>query len=210
METLYDNGYATIKADNQMAIDDIKNYIFDNFDSIVNNSKNENVFKDNNLIKQIQSLYFDSTINKFSNELLKEMGINNYEILNIQLFIKHPKYKITCPHQDGAYFANPDKKIFTIWIPLQKVTTGNSCMYYLPKSHLNGLYEHKKSGNMVRTRTGVTGYSLEFCEEKLSDYVPCELEFGEFVIHHQLTLHYSSTNQTEQARYALTIIFSID
>jgi hypothetical protein len=31
----------------------------------------------------------------------------------MQYFVKHPNYKITAPHQDGAYFEDNDSDILT-------------------------------------------------------------------------------------------------
>jgi hypothetical protein len=34
-------------------------------------------------------------------------------VINMQYFVKHPNYKITAPHQDGAYFEDNDSDILT-------------------------------------------------------------------------------------------------
>jgi ectoine hydroxylase-related dioxygenase (phytanoyl-CoA dioxygenase family) len=144
---------------------------------------------------------------EIGNALREYFGGGN--ILNMQIFIKHPHYKITAPHQDGAYF-EPNKNIVTFWMPTQKITEQNSCLYYKPGSHKQGLREHTKSGTTIRTRTGKTGYSLECYEEKLEDFVPVLMEVGDVLVHDQFTLHYSSTNHTEEKRMAVTCILELD
>ena len=117
-------------------------------------------------IKQIQKLNFVE-LNKL---LAKLIGAEEYEILNNQYFCKPPNYKMTSAHQDNAYFES-DEDVYTFWIPLQDVDVLNSCMFYVPKSHLNGLVEHKPIGTNVRVRTGKKGVSLYSDYYKNKDFV---------------------------------------
>lgn len=158
------------------------------------------------LIKQIQHLENILAFRQIGQVLLSRLQIKG-EIVNMQLFIKHPNYKITRPHQDGAYF-NSDKYL-TFWIPLQDVDTSNSCLYYLENSHLDGLLPHQQTGSVVRNRTGVSGLSLEYKQSDISVYVPVEMKRGDIVVHHPFTLHYSSTNTTKETRISLTCIVKL-
>jgi ectoine hydroxylase-related dioxygenase (phytanoyl-CoA dioxygenase family) len=51
-------------------------------------------------------------------------------VINMQYFVKHPNYKITAPHQDGAFFEDNDSDILTFWIPLHSVSSETSTMFY--------------------------------------------------------------------------------
>jgi ectoine hydroxylase-related dioxygenase (phytanoyl-CoA dioxygenase family) len=153
--------------------------------------------------KQLQHLEQFEPIKQIGLDIIKDNGLNA-TIANMQLFIKYPGYKITKPHQDGAYFGND--KYATFWIPLSDVDKENSCLYYLEDSHRNGLLKHDQTGSVLRTRTGVTGLSLEHVGANIETFVPIKMAKGDMVVHHPYTLHYSSTNKTDKLRMALTLI----
>ena len=178
-------------------------------DFLVLLSKPEDVFSTEYGPKQIQNLHELPVFNSFAEILTKAAGINKFKILNMQVFIKYPGYKITSPHQDGAYFNSPERKILTFWVPIQDVKTQDSCMHYLPGSHKDGLLEHSNIGTTIRTRTGATGYSKSYNEIPLENYVPVEMEVGDILVHDQLCLHYSSKNEGKTPRIALTLIIEM-
>lgn len=126
----------------------------------------------------------------------------------MQIFNKHSGYKITKPHQDGSYFGCDN--YVTFWIPLQDVNIHNSCLYYLNGSHKCGALKHESNGSIVRTRSGVTGLSLECVNTHISDYTPIIMKRGDMICHHPYTLHYSSTNTTQDIRTALTCIVKLN
>jgi hypothetical protein len=61
----------------------------------------------------------------------------------MQYFVKHPNYKITAPHQDGAYFEDNDSDILTFWIPLHSVSSETSTMFYHDWDGKREIVEHK-------------------------------------------------------------------
>lgn len=175
-------------------------------DFLASMSDPNDVFNTEHGPKQIQNLHRIPMFQEFAMELARVAGFKLYRIMNMQVFVKYPEYKITSPHQDGAYFNAPEKNIFTFWVPIQDVRVDDSCMHYLPGSHKNGLLNHENIGTKVRTRTGATGYSLAHLNVPLDEYTPCEMELGDVLVHHQLCLHYSSMNRGTTPRKALTLI----
>jgi len=155
-------------------------------------------------IKQIQNLSFGI----LNDMLAKLIGATEFEVLNNQYFCKPPNYKMTSAHQDNAYF-NGNTQIYTFWIPLQDVDVLNSCMFYVPGSHLNGLVEHKVIGTNVRTRTGKTGYSLYSDVYKNADFVKVPMKKGQILIHDKNTMHFSSPNISDEYRVAVTCIMEV-
>lgn len=155
-------------------------------------------------IKQIQNLNF----NELNDLLVKLIGGNEFKLLNNQYFCKPPNYKMTSAHQDNAYFGS-DKKVYTFWIPLQDVDLLNSCMFYVPGSHKNGLVEHKSIGTNVRTRTGKTGFSLYSDYYKNNDFVKVPMKKGEILVHDRNCMHFSSPNLTDDYRIAITSIIEL-
>jgi ectoine hydroxylase-related dioxygenase (phytanoyl-CoA dioxygenase family) len=157
-------------------------------------------------IKQIQNLDFG-----ILNEMLARLiGADSYVILNNQYFCKPPNYKMTSAHQDNAYFEiKKSEPVFTFWIPLQDVDVLNSCMFYVPGSHINGLVPHKVIGTNVRTRTGKTGFSLYSDVYKNSDFVKVPMKKGQILIHDKDTMHFSSPNLSDDYRVSVTCIMEV-
>ena len=181
--------------------------------------KPQDVFRCEKGIKQIQNLHrIDAPY--FEEEELDECSINGeweewlsekldyaeIDIMNMQYFIKHPDYKITSPHQDGAYFGKPDELIYTAWVPLQDVSPENSCLWYV-SDNLSEILPHENVGTKVRTRTGATGYSQYTKSYDIDKFQPVSLKLGDMIIHDQFALHYANENSTEIPRVALTFIF---
>ena len=110
-----DKGYKIIK--NAFPLPLLDNISRD-FEQVALTKDSSDVFRTaNGDVKQIQNMQNDKGFKLISNwieSMLRYKG----EVLNMQYFIKHPKYKITAPHQDGAYFDNLDDDILTFWIPL--------------------------------------------------------------------------------------------
>jgi hypothetical protein len=155
-------------------------------------------------IKQIQNLDFGI----LNDKLAELIGAEKYDILNNQYFCKPPNYKMTSAHQDNAYFES-DESVFTFWIPLQDVDVLNSCMFYVSRSNLKGLVEHKVIGTNVRTRTGKTGYSLYSDEYKNSDFVKVPMKMGQILVHDKNTMHFSSPNLSDDYRISITSIMRV-
>ena len=159
-------------------------------------------------IKQIQNLKNTKPFQKLNSLLAELVGATEFEVLNNQYFCKPPNYKMTSAHQDNAYFES-DEEVYTFWIPLQDVDLLNSCMFYVPQSHLDGLVEHKAIGTNVRTRTGKTGFSLYSDHYKNSEFVKVPMKEGEILVHDKDTMHFSSPNLTDDYRMAVTCIMKV-
>ena len=172
--------------------------------------KEEDVFRtENGAIKQIQNLHKMAPFNAVGRWVQNNLGYVG-EIINMQYFIKHPNYKITAPHQDGAYFDNTEDDILTFWIPLHVVNEQTSTMFYVDWDGKREILPHKAIGTNKRTRTGKTGFSQYTDVYPLEDFKPVELEYGDCVVHNQFAIHYSNENKTDKPRIALTCIIKLN
>lgn len=203
-ENLEIHGFQVFKQNDEM-LSRLTNFSM-NLESIASTSHHSDVFRTKlGDIKQIQNLDF-GCLNQFLAGLIG--AGSNFKVLNNQYFCKPPNYKMTSPHQDNAYFNSGDS-IYTFWIPLQDVDFENSCMFYVPKSHLSGLVEHKVIGTNVRTRTGTTGYSLYSDFYKNSDFLKVAMNRGDILVHDKNCMHFSSPNITDEYRIAITAIIKV-
>jgi phytanoyl-CoA hydroxylase len=177
-------------------------------------------------IKQIQYLYNKG---EKCNELLKEMkelasviiGINypesmtkftkqyNFQILNMQLFEKHPQIsKHTRSHQDNAYFKVTPTDAFTIWIALDDIDEENGCLYYAPKSHIRPTHKHSiyHNNTTFRVRSGVPELSLCLHEHPEETDVPVKVKAGDVLVHNCNTIHRAGKNNSNRQSRAIGVI----
>lgn len=180
------------------------------FETVALQCKPENVFRTKNGdVKQIQNCQNFTLFNQIGRYIKNELGYDG-EILNMQYFIKHPEYKITAPHQDGAYFDSVDYDILTFWIPLHDVNTETSTMFYVDWDGKREIIKHDDCGSNLRTRTGKTGMSQYTSEYPLEAFTPVELKYGDCVVHNQFSVHYSNENKTDKPRIAITCIIKLN
>lgn len=198
-ETLLEDGFQVFKNST------IEKYVLElptNLEEIAKNHNSSDVFRTKlGDIKQIQNCNF-SRLNDYLAELI---GWYDYELLNNQYFCKPGHYKETSAHQDNAYFES-NSDVVTFWIPLQDVDIFNSCMFYVPGSHKEGLLNHNPIGTNVRVRTGTKGLSLYSNHYKNEDYVYVPMKAGEILVHDKNCMHFSSPNLTDNYRLAITAI----
>tara|TARA_R110000782_G_scaffold270273_1_gene370183 strand:+ start:5642 stop:6268 length:627 start_codon:yes stop_codon:yes gene_type:complete len=172
--------------------------------------KTDDVFRTaNGDIKQIQNLQNLEWFKFISNWIQNDLGYKG-TVLNMQYFVKHPDYKITAPHQDGAYFDDVDDDILTFWIPLHDVNESTSTMFYHDWNGKREIINHENCGTNVRIRTGKTGMSQYTSEIPLEDFTPVELKYGDCVVHNQFSVHYSNENSTDKPRIAITCIIKLN
>lgn len=180
------------------------------FETVALQCKPENVFRTKNGdVKQIQNCQNFDMFHYLGKYIKNDLGYDG-EILNMQYFIKHPDYKITAPHQDGAYFDSVDDDILTFWIPLHDVNTNTSTMFYADWDGKREIIKHEDCGSNVRTRTGKTGMSQYTSEIPMDMFTPVELKYGDCVVHNQFSVHYSNENKTDKPRIAVTCIIKLN
>jgi len=156
-------------------------------------------------IKQIQSLNKVYDLEDINKELASKIGWDDFDVLNNQFFCKPSNYKMTSAHQDNAYFES-DEDVVTFWIPMKPVDMINSCMFYVPGSHKDGLVHHDPIGTNIRVRTGTKGLSLYSSYYNNKDFVEVPMGRGEILVHDKNTMHFSSPNLTDEYRISFTAI----
>ena len=100
-------------------------------------------------------------------------------------------------HQDEAYWS-PELiyNSLSIWMPLQDATEESGCMQFVPRSHNQGIVEHRPINNDPRI------HGLEVVSFDENKVVPCPIAAGGVTIHNCRTLHYAGPNRTAEPRRA--------
>lgn len=104
-------------------------------------------------------------------------------------------------HQDEAYW-KPDRQYrsLSIWIPLQRVTQKNGCLWFNDGSHEWEVLEHRSIDGDTRV------HGLELVDDSvIRNAVACPLPAGGFTIHRNRTAHYAGPNLTGDPRRALVL-----
>ncbi|XP_064457752.1 phytanoyl-CoA dioxygenase domain-containing protein 1-like isoform X3 [Ornithodoros turicata] len=72
-------------------------------------------------------------------ELVRLIGFIDPVIVQSMFIFKNPGIGGTVtPHQDATFLHTEPRKLIGLWFPLEDATLENGCLWYIPKSHLNG------------------------------------------------------------------------
>lgn len=100
-------------------------------------------------------------------------------------------------HQDAGkqWGLNKDPEV-TIWLALDPATKENGCVQIIPGSHKLGLLS--EWGHTITPEQ-----EHAYCKNE--DVVFCEMEAGEALVLHNLLLHRSNKNRSQQSRRAFSV-----
>lgn len=98
------------------------------------------------------------------------------------------------PHQDAPYLEGSPDEFVTVWLALDRATTENGCLEFVAQSQDEGLVRHQGAELRVPDSLFLTDRTRAV-----------ELEPGEAVFFHPLTLHRSAPNESGEPRRALML-----
>ena len=110
------------------------------------------------------------------------------------------------PHVDGAFLYTSPQSVLGFWVPLEKCTTKNGCLWAVPGSHLR-----PDASSVRRFKRNPSGKGTVFdpIEEgppfDLTGAIPLEIEAGDLVLLHHSLVHYSEANESQMSRHAYSI-----
>ncbi|RLV04407.1 hypothetical protein CTZ27_10630 [Streptomyces griseocarneus] len=109
----------------------------------------------------------------------------------------------TPPHQDNCSLGlDPPSGVEMLLATDERIDEDNGCLRYVPGSHRRGMRRH--------TYSGVRGFAVaaDFGPADEEREVPVELDPGDLVCHHPLTVHRAPANRSEhRARAAFAMWF---
>lgn len=123
------------------------------------------------------------------------------KLFGSQCFMKPPGGVQKPYHQDSAYFTIEPLSLVTCWIALDDVTIENGCMWVIPGSHVDGIYDHSQPWEVAgRVDMQIPDDSIDRSRE-----VPITLIAGSCSFHHSVLLHRSGPNLTDSHRRGLAV-----
>jgi ectoine hydroxylase-related dioxygenase (phytanoyl-CoA dioxygenase family) len=132
------------------------------------------------------------------------MRTNRLNLFFDQLLVKEPGLTAEIKwHQDLQTFPVTGNQAISIWVPFDPASTANGAVSYARGSHL--------WGTIFRDRNYRNGSGPEVPPPADMDIVTWELDPGDVVVHHPLTLHGSPGNSTAATRRrALSVRYAGD
>lgn len=97
-------------------------------------------------------------------------------------------------HQDWPVFPHTNANIVALSVPLNPSRAGNGCLQTIPDTHLQGARSHWSNGQYT------LNCNASISPEELNRAQDSELDPGDIVAHHGLTVHGSSQNVSDAVR----------
>lgn len=146
----------------------------------------------------------DSPMPELAAQVMKATALNFFYD---QLLVKEPNTIEPTPwHQDLSYWPVRGKDVLSIWVPFDPATEATGVVVYVKGSHKWGkMYAPatfaKNSGFAdVYAKAGLEPLPDIEAERDKHEILSWELEPGDVLIHHPLTLHYASGNASPTGR----------
>ena len=110
------------------------------------------------------------------------------------------------PHQDSTFLHTTPLSTLGFWVPLERCTTTNGCLWAIPGSHKGGLTNNRRFVRKSTTDGGESGleFTAETAEFPSTGYVPLEIDAGTLVLLDGCLVHKSEENQSTVSRHAYT------
>jgi hypothetical protein len=142
------------------------------------------------------------------------LGGNQINFFGDQIFVKEPGTRErTAFHQDATYFEIDGDQCCVLWIPVDPVTMESGTMMYWRGSHKNGTLYQPNVFVSQAPLPGAQGEMLPDIEGNLDKYdiVHFDVEPGDVIVHHYLTIHGAGGNQSRyQVRRAASLRYCGD
>ncbi|PET12078.1 hypothetical protein CN513_26950, partial [Bacillus cereus] len=128
------------------------------------------------------------------------MGVKDISLLSDTLLNKPANHGAASPlHRDAPFWKGlyPQNQI-NCWIPLQDTTVNNGTLGYIPGSHLDTEKLSEKPDVLME-------HDLTLTSNQKEQIQFIEVEAGDVLIHHSLTLHGTGPNLTDSTRLAYVL-----
>ncbi|CAB4011706.1 Hypothetical predicted protein [Paramuricea clavata] len=148
---------------------------------------------------EFKKITFDQRIQS----TVRSLGFKQPAICQSMFIFKQPRIGgEAVPHQDATYLYTTPVNLLGIWIALEDCTVNNGCLWFLPKSHKDGVIQRfVRDPSVSEFSTMLKGPAIDFDSSK---FVPAEVKAGAMVIIHGQVIHYSAPNKSDISRNIYT------
>ena len=132
-------------------------------------------------------------------DLLGSPEVFMHGVFNLRPKLPDQRWTRTPWHQDSQYYPSiAQVHTLSIWMPLQRVTTENSCLQVAEGYHRGDMYAITED-----EETGFLGISKE--ERATLPGIPIEMEAGDALCFTQLTPHAALPNKSDAVRWSIDL-----
>ena len=132
-------------------------------------------------------------------DLLGSPEVFMHGVFNLRPKLPEQRWTRTPWHQDSQYYPSiAQVHTLSIWMPLQRVTTENSCLQVAEGYHRGDMYAITEDDE-----TGFLGISKE--ERAAIPGIPIEMEAGDALCFTQLTPHAALPNKSDAVRWSIDL-----
>ncbi len=141
----------------------------------------------------------EPNITDVAEDLLGSPEVFMHGVFNLRPKLPDQRWTRTPWHQDSQYYtSNTHVHTISIWMPLMRVTTENSCLQVAEGYHRGDRYAGTED-----EETGFLGISKE--ERALIQGIPVEMEAGDALCFTQLTPHAALPNKSDAVRWSIDL-----
>ncbi len=134
-------------------------------------------------------------------DLLGTPEVFMHGVFNLRPKLPDQRWTRTPWHQDSQYYPSVAQvHTVSIWMPLMRVTTENSCLQVAEGYHRGAMYAITEDDE-----TGFLGISKE--ERAAIPGIPIEMEAGDALCFTQLTPHAALPNRSDAVRWSIDLRF---
>lgn len=152
----------------------------------------------------VRAATFEPKLGRMAAQLL---GVPKIRVWHDQALYKEPGGRETDPHQDLPFWPMRPADQVTAWIAFDGSSRDRGAMAYLPGSHSVGL---KKFVDITHLMHPEPYPIMDDPAVAHIEPVWIEVEPGDVVFHHSLTVHLASPNETDHMRRVFCIIYFAD
>lgn len=132
----------------------------------------------------------------------RQLGLVRPKVAQSMYIFKQPGIGgVVVPHQDSTFLHTAPNSTLGFWVPVERCTTTNGCLWAIPGSHHGGLASQRR---MVRSPDGGITFTAPPVEFPEKDFVPLEINAGTLVLLDGNLVHKSDENRSNVSRHAYT------
>ncbi|GBO18187.1 Phytanoyl-CoA dioxygenase domain-containing protein 1, partial [Araneus ventricosus] len=173
-----------------------KDAVNDEGDLIVEKEKSLN--KMGHALHWLNPSFKKVTFSKKVKDVFKSLQYKDPVVVQSMVIFKHPEIGgLVTPHQDSTFLYTEPRSAVGLWIPLVDITLQNGCLWFIPGSHKDKIYQRYVRNPSGYPQLVLKGEVPEFDE---SLYVPVLPKRGDCVVIHGSVIHKSGKNTSENSR----------
>ena len=152
---------------------------------------------------ELDDVYLEAAFESILGDIAADLGGGPVKFYHSKINFKLPRGGAEIGwHQDWPVFPHTNANVVAISVPLNPSRANNGCLQTVPGTHKLGPRSHWHEGKYL------LNCNASMTEEELQRAVYSEVDPGDVVAHHGLSLHSSSRNASDELRTTYIIQYA--